>query len=498
MGGTGWRPLVDGQVLPCATAAMADRSAWEETILATDATTVVELGVPDASAQRDDWPSPLRAWGTLILLMAGLMVSCLDRGCITLLVEPIKREYDLTDTQFGALQSIAFGAFYILMAIPIGMLADRWQRRLVIGIGGGLFSLFSLSTGLAHSYGQLFLARIGVGFGEASIGPAGYSLTSDYFPPHKLGRALSLLTMANYIGTALALTVGGWLFGQLSALARQRHDALMGLAPWQATVALLAVPGLLLTPMLFLMREPPRRGLARNRLKLSFREVLQELAMRRTCLVLMILGMAMGSLMLQAFLSWTPALLERAYGWGTARAGFGLGALMLGGSVVGSLLAGWFTDWLTIRNRLDAPIKVAMYSFAGVGLFGVVAPFAPEGEMALLLMAPILILSPMGFSASLTGLQMVVPNQLRAQVSAMHLTVINLVGLCIGPLLVAMMTDLVFTGTAGVRYSMALVSATTVLPMLLLLAAALEPFVCLRRANIVQSREADVRPARFG
>ena len=146
-----------------------------------------EAAAPPENAK--DWPSPRHANTALALLMVGLVVAILDRGTINLLVEPIKHQYRLSDTQFGALQGIAFGAFYVVASVPLGILADRYQRRIIVGVGVTIFSLFSFGTGLARSYTQLFAARMGVGFGEASMSPSGFALISDYFPPSKLARA---------------------------------------------------------------------------------------------------------------------------------------------------------------------------------------------------------------------------------------------------------------------------------------------------------------------
>lgn len=434
-----------------------------------------------------DWPAPHLAWTALGLLMAALIVSCIDRAIINLLVEPIKGEYGLSDTEFGALQGIAFGTFYVAMAIPIGILADRYQRRIVIGLGVGIFSLFSLMTGLARNYLQLFIARMGVGFGEASISPAGFSMISDYFPPHKLGRAISLFAMSNFIGTSLAYVVGGLLIGWFDARAASPSGPVLGLAPWQATIVCVAVPGLLLTPFLLLLREPRRRGLAGNGVKLSFRELMRELGKRRRFLIVAIAGMAMASLMINAVSMWTPALFLRVYGWNATEVGFWLGVMIFVGAVAGSYLAGWATDWLTQRNSLDGPIRVAALSFLGAGIFAVAAPLMPTGELALMLMAPVLFLQPMCFACTPIALQMVIPNQLRAQVSAGYLTVLNLVGLGLGPVMIGLMTDRLFSQPSDVRYSMALITVVTVPLMVVLMMLALKPFRELRAADQLQT-----------
>jgi MFS family permease len=441
------------------------------------------IKVPVETAGEPDWPSPRRAWTALSLLMAGLVVSILDRGAINLLIEPIKAQYGLSDTQFGALQSVAFATFYVLMAIPIGILADRHQRRLIVAIGVCTFSLFSLLTGLARSFTQLFIARMGVGFGEASLAPAGYSMISDYFPPHKLGRAAGLFSASNYIGSSLAYVLGGVLLGSFEAMHHASPSRLLGLQPWQATIVCIALPGLILGPPLFLLREPPRRGIVADGSRLRWRDVLAELGSRRRFLVLMITGMSMASIMTQAISVWTPALFIRVYHWNATRAGISLGAVVLVSAVLGSYFGGWLTDWMTRRDRLDAPILIATVSFVGGGVFAVAGPLMPSGELALLLLLPTLFLKPMAFACAPMALQMVMPNELRAQVTAGYLTVLNLVGLGLGPIVVGVMTDRLFTGADGIRYSISLVALITVPLMALFMALAIRPFTRLRAAQ---------------
>jgi MFS family permease len=435
---------------------------------------------PSPVPAAEDWPSRRYAWTVLALLMTALIVSVIDRGVINLMVQPIKAEHGLSDTQFGALLGIAFGTLYVVASIPLGILADRYQRRLVVGVGVTLFSLFSFSTGLARNYTQLFLARMGVGFGEASVSPSGFSLISDTFPPDKVGRAASIFSMGNFIGASLSLVLGGQLYGLFKGIAHDDPGQLLGFAPWQVTIMCIALPGFFLAPLLFLMREPPRHGLLGSSRRLGFGETLRELGKRRRFLFLVIAAMSMGSIMTNSFSAWAPALFIRVYGWDEVQVGTWLGIMILAGAIGGSLLGGWVTDRLTQRKRLDAPITVAAYSFIGVGFVGVAAPLMPTGGLALLLMLIVYFLKPIAFALAPLSLQMVIPNQLRTTTTAIYFTVINFLGLFIGPLLLGYMSDNLFTGPTAVRYSMAVMIAGTVPLMVLLLLLALKPFRALR------------------
>lgn len=444
--------------------------------------------VTDQSSQQvssdGDWPSPRAAWTALVLLMLGIFLSCIDRGIINLLVEPIKAEFGLTDTQFGALQSLAFGLFYTTMAIPLGVLGDRYQRRYVIAAGIAIFNVFAIMTGLARTYGQLFLARVGVGFGEASLTPSAFSMISDYFPPRKLGRAMSFYLMSNYVGASSAFVVGGLLFAWFEKIHAANPATLMGVVPWQATVMAVAVPGLLLFPCFLLLREPPRRGLVGATQKLPLRTLLAELGKRRNVLLLLIAGGAMINLQSQAVNMWIPALFIRLYGWSATEIGFWLGMLLLGGSVLGAFLGGWATDWMTARGKPDGPIVLAVVSFAGAGLFGALAPLAPSPVLALVCFIPPFLLKPVALGVIPVALQVITPNQLRAQVSATYLTIISLVGLAVGPVVVGAMSDYLFGGGTGLRYAMALITAVGMPVMVIVMLLARRPFRQIHEASI--------------
>ena len=429
-------------------------------------------------AGRDDaWPSPALAWTALALLMCAAVVSQLDRHIINLVVEPIKAEYRLSDTQFGMLQGVAFGLFYTFMTLPIGVLADRTQRRAVIGIGIALFSTFALATGFARSYLQLFLARVGVGVGEASVYPAGFSIISDYFPPDRLGRAISLFTTSSMIGSGLAFIGGGMLIGGLERLHASRPELLMGLQPWQLAFVFVALPGVLLAPCFFLLREPARRGLAVGPCaRLPLRTVLAEFWRLRAFLALMLAGFSMVTTVSYSISIWTPAVFIRAYHWSPAEIGVWLGILMITCATPGGYVAGWLVDALRARGVVDAPLKVAAFGFVGCGLTGGLAPLMPTPELSLALLAPTLFFQSMPYACAPTALQLIAPNQMRAQVSALYLTFINLIGLGVGPVVVGLFTDRLFQSSADVRYSLAIVVAGAAPIMFAFVLAACGPY----------------------
>lgn len=446
-----------------------------------------ELTVQEANnqAEQEPWPPARTGWTVVAMLCAAALASQLDRMIINLLVEPIKEDLNLNDTGFAALQGIAFGLFYVTMTVPIGWIADRFQRRLVIAGGLGMFSLFSMGTGVTHSYWQLFLSRTGVGIGEASLFPAGFSMISDHFPREKLGRAIGLFTMSSMLGTALAYIFGGALIGYLTDHQAANPDAFWGLKAWQLTFIVIGLPGLLLAPLFLLVREPVRRGrITSDKAKLPTGQLFTEVWARRGALGFMFAGFSMVALVSYSLAIWTPALFIRVYHWGPAEIGLWIGLQYLTFGIAGGICAGFLSDYLGKRGMLDAPLKVAAWGFVGVSVLGGLAPLVSSPWVSLALMAPVHFMVSIPFSCAATSLQLILPNELRSQVSGLYITLITIVGLVIGPVIVAQITDRVFDSPADVRYSMAVVIALAGPIMFACILRACKPYRELRKARM--------------
>jgi MFS family permease len=405
------------------------------------------------------WPTSLVAGTALLLLSLAAIASYLDRIVINLLVQPIEAAFGLDDTGFALLQGLAFGLFYTIMALPLGRLADGGNRRRIVMVGLAAFSLFAMACGFARTYAQLFLMRTGVGIGEASLTPSAYSILSDSFAPTRLGRALAIFTMSAFLGIGIAFMGGGAVIGYLSRPGLLEGTFLAGEAPWQVAFLLVGLPGLLLLPPLhFLLREPRRRGRTAAAPPLPLKGLGQALWAQRRHLVPMFAGFALVTLPGYAATTWIPALFIRVHGWTPARIGFWYGAIYMSCGMAGAFAAGWLCDRLTARGVRDAPLKVAAWGFLGFGPIAGLAPLVPDPILSLALFAPAMFLATMPYPMAATAIQLVTPNRLRGQVTALYLTIVNLVGLGLGPILVGLFTDHLFTGPADVRYSLALVN----------------------------------------
>jgi len=425
------------------------------------------------------WPPASRGWLAVLLLALASIMSQFDRTVINLMVGPVKAAFDLDDTKFGALQGVAFGIFYVLACVPIGRLADRYSRSAIIGVAIGLWSLFAMASGLARSYAQLFLTRIGVAVGEASLTPAGFSMLSDLFPPQKLGTPVGAYLMSSPVGQAMAFMGGGLLLQSLSGSSLLASGPLAGFEPWQAAFVIVGLPGLLLVPAFLLFRDPDRRG-TEGVEQLPLREVFAVVRERGAALALMFAGFAMVPVVSYAVGIWSPALFQRVHGWNPAEVGLGIGLIMLVFGTSGAWFGGWLNDRYSQRGALDAPLKVAALGFAGCSVTGALAPLMPNAWLALLCFAPTMFLSNIPYACAGTAIQLIVPNRARAQVSAMYITMTTLIGLGVSPVVVGFMSDRVFTGPTGIRYSMAVVIGVAAPLLVLCLSLARRPYRALR------------------
>jgi MFS family permease len=398
-------------------------------------------------------------------------------------VEPLKAQFDLNDTQFSMLQSIAFGIFYTLACFPVGRLADRYARRTLIGVCLALFSLFSMASGLARNFLQLFLTRVGVGIGEASVTPGGLSMLSDHFPPTKLGKPVGAFLMSAPVGQGLAFIAGGSLLQWLAGSSLLQSGLLSGLQPWQVAFLIIGFPGLLLAPVFLLLPEPVRQGPGADT-AMPLAEVGALLKARRQALVPMFAAFSMVTLVSYTLSIWTPALLQRTYGWNPAQVGIGFGSVVLIFGTAGAWCGGWLSDRIGARGVLDAPLRVAAYGFVGCGVCGVLATQMPSAPLALMWLIPTVFLSNMPYACAGTSIQLVIPNRARGQVTAIYITILTLVGLVIGPTVVGLMTDYVFRDPADIRYSLAIVVGLPAPVMFFLLRSAFAPYRALRQGGV--------------
>lgn len=413
-------------------------------------------------------------WYVVSVCMLAYIFSFIDRQILALMIEPIKRDMQLTDVQFSLLHGLAFSLFYAFMGMPIAILADRFSRPRIIAIGIAFWSLATAACGLSKNFTQMFLARLGVGIGEAALSPATYSMLSDLFPRNKIGRALAVYSIGSFIGGGIAFLIGGYVINLLKNLDTVTLPLIGEMYPWQVTFFIVGLPGVLVALLIVLtVKNPPRGNLKvdaeGNVLKPSLKNTLAFLNQHRQTFICMYGGYSFAALSLFSMMSWAPAFLMRKYGLSPADTGYILGGIVLVANTGGVLFGGWLVDWLAQRGYSDAPIRTGV-----IGASALLIPVAAFSQVeslpvSLTLLAIAMFFSSIAMPAANAAAQILPPNQMRAQVSAVFLMISNLIALGIGTTLVALMTDKVFKNPAAVGDSISLINVVACLLTLVLL-----------------------------
>lgn len=453
----------------------------------------------DGSPRHGSKPSYAYEWYVVVICMLAYIFSFVDRQILALMIEPIKHDLQLSDTQFSLLHGLAFSLFYAFMGIPIALLADRYSRPQIIAIGVAFWSLATAACGLSRNFAQMFLARIGVGVGEAALSPATYSMLSDMFPREKLGRAVGIYSIGSFIGGGMAFLIGGYVINLLKSVDTVALPWIGAMRPWQVTFFIVGLPGLLIALLILLtVRDPQRLGLRRNASgqvqKPAMEDTFRFLGRHRSTFFCHYLGFSFYAMVLFALLGWTPAFYMRKFGMSPSDAGYMLGVVVLVANTAGVFCGGWLMDWLAKRGYSDAPLRAGVIGAAGMALPAVVFTQVDSLWWSVGLLLPAMFFASFPMPTSTAAMQILPPNQLRAQVSALFLLISNLIGLGLGTTAVAMLTDRLFKNPAAVGQSMSVLVGVATVLCIGLLAAGCKHY---RRSLNLEAQEAPpLAPAR--
>jgi MFS family permease len=395
------------------------------------------------------------AWYVAIVLMLCNTLSFIDRQILGLLAPLIKQELSLSDTKIGLLQGLAFGIFYTLLGMPMGRIVDRGNRRNLVAAGIFCWSLMTAACAAARGFWTLFLARMGVGVGEATLSPSAFSLLSDYFPRERLGTALSIFSMGVFFGSGSALIVGGLVIGAVES--------------WRLTILIVGLPGLLAGLLMLTIKEPARQNLLGGKVsRLSLGEVFEQVKLRWQSVAGICLAFAFQAMCNYAQQAWLPTYFARAHGWQPKQAGLTLGVISLATGLLGAYLGGALCDRWQRGGKADAPLRVGVLATTCAGIFFSLALAAPALKFQLVLLVPAFFFLAMPIGSSYASIQLILPNQVRGQIGALQVFTLNLFGLILGPFLPGFFNDYVFRNPQLVGWSLAItVGAASLLSALL-------------------------------
>jgi MFS family permease len=414
------------------------------------------------------------AWYVVIVLMIAYISSFIDRQILSLLVKPMKRDLQLSDTQMGLLMGFSFAIFYTLLGIPIGRLVDKHNRRGIITWGIVIWSLMTTLCGLARSYGLLFLARVGVGVGEAALSPGAYSMITDYFPKNKLATAISVYSMGIFLGSGLAILIGGLVLKLVAVQSTWVLPIVGEVYPWQTVFFAVGLPGLLCALLMLTVKEPPRTGIIKHEIPLK--EVYAYIKANWQTFLFQNLGFGFIALTNYAKTAWSPTFFDRVHGWEASKTGIIYGLIVTVFSTAGIVTGGRTADYLLQKGYTDAKPRTGIISVIGMFVFGVIYNQMPTPELAIVFLIPASFFAAFAFGAAPAAMQEAMPNQMRGIGSAIYLFIVNLIGIGLGPTSVAICTDYVFHDEGMIRYSLLLVSSVSSLLAFFFLTKALSPY----------------------
>lgn len=400
--------------------------------------------------------STKHAWVAVIVLTLANISSFIDRQILALLVKPIKRDLHLSDTEISLLMGLSFALFYTLFGIFIGRLADTKNRKKIIMMGVSIWSLMTVLCAGVGNYFQFFMARMGVGVGESTLSPSANSMIADLFPKDRLATATSVFTMGVFLGSGLATLIGSGIVANLPTEGMMNIPIFGEIFPWQIIFLYVGLPGLAIVLLMIFIKEPPRtNSLQKNgqNAKLSLRESLKIIFTHKKTYLLICFTIACQAMINYGMNAWVPTFVNRTYGWEVPRAGFFYGVVSCCAAIGGALSGGWLADKWVKKGILEGRLRVSVIGIS-MGILGFVATLMPTAELAILLLAIPVFGLAMPFGAATAAIQEIMPNQVRATASSILLFIVNLVGMGIGPLLVAQFTDSVFKDEGMIRYSL--------------------------------------------
>lgn len=409
------------------------------------------------------YPSTSRAWYTVALLTLAYILSFVDRQIMSLLIEPIKSSFALSDTQVGLLLGPAFAVFYVTLGYPAGILADRKSRKVIIAAGISIWCIMTALCGVARDFKHLFAARVGVGVGEATLTPAALSLICDSFPPDRRARPISVYMMGISLGSALAYLIGGPVLEPLLALPPLHVPIIGVMHSWQLAFVAVGLSGLLLVVFIAGIREPARHDLSQSLDVDSAREAFAAafgyMRSRWQAYLSLTIGLSANTI-IGYVASWNVVLFQRRWDWKIGDIGISLGLILLIFGPLGTLLSGAVVDRLSRAGYKDSAMRVTIVSIIIMVIFNVLYPIGDSPAMVLSFFALAMLAAAAASASGTVALVTMSPNQIRAQATALYWIAKNLAGLMLGPVSVGFLTDRIFGDLSKVGNSMAVASIT--------------------------------------
>ncbi|WP_310568580.1 MFS transporter [Gemmatimonas sp.] len=459
-------------------------------------TTPLRSESTDSPSARSRLVTPAQAWYAVAILTIANVSGFVDRQILNLLVRPIKRDLHVTDTEVSLLMGLSFVVFYSLLGLPIGRWIDRGHRPRIVALGAAVWSIMTMLTGTARSYAHLFIARIGVGAGEATLGPAAVSIIAEQFPRKTLGVAMSTYMMGTFLGSGVAYALSAFVVGRVDKPGLVHLPIVGDVFPWQLVFFYVGLPGLLVALLALTIREPRASGTRVLRDEVSarvpFADVWRYMRANARTIGALSFGFACSASVNYGVGAWLASFLIRTHEFTEVRAGLLIGVLTATLGPLGVVLGGRLTDALSKRGYIDAPLRVGMLGGLGMLIFAGLYPLVPSAIFAAALLVPVNIFAAMPWGAANAAIAEAMPPRMRGQGSAVYQLVVNLMAGVLGPTAVALLTDKVFRDPLALRYSLSLSAVVGMTLAIALLAWGRPAFrVTVQRLRDTGTDEAD-------
>jgi MFS family permease len=390
------------------------------------------------------------AWWLTTVLFITCFIAFTDRLILSVLVDPLRSQFKLSDSGVSLLQGSAFTLVYAFATLPLGRLVDRQRRKIILVAGGSLWCVATFACGLAPNFTALFIARLFVGIGEAALVPAGVSWLADSFPQRQRGVALGIFSLGAVIGGPLGISIGGLLlsFGDRGGFIE--WPLIGALQPWRLVLLIVGAAGVLGPLLLLTTREPGRLKAGEG--GASLRAVIRHFMFQRRLLIPLYLGMAFLSLGDYGLLSWAPTTLSRRFGWPSGQVGLAFGIVTAMAGVAGSLCGGWFSDIAErrggTRGRLRVCAIAALLAALAAAMISSDRPNTVLAAIGLWVFA-----STVGGVGGIVALQGAIPDRFRGTGASLFTLGNALIGLGCGPTLVALATENIYRSPNAVGFA---------------------------------------------
>ncbi len=402
--------------------------------------------------------------------------SIIDRQILNVMIGPIKRDLGgISDFQVSLIMGFAFTFLYSVLSYPAGRIADRYNRRNLMAAGIASWSVLTMICGMVSQYTHLFFARMGVGVGEATLGPASNSALADYFDSARLPLAIGIVSSAPFIGQGLANIAGGPLIDYLEATPNFVLPVVGEVFSWQMVFILVGAPGLLIALAVAGLREPARRGKIKSEnTSVPFREVWQFVLDRKAFFALLFGAYLCLATQGWSLFSWLVEYYVRNHGWTRTEIGLSYGSIAMLVGIAGSIAGGLWAGMLIARKVQDATLRIVLYSSIVLLPTATVLTITPNPYLALGLLVPVTFCMAMPPGLIMATLQAIAPNELRGQMVAFYLIAVNFLSYTFAPSLPALMSDFIFAS------ELALGKSISILAVFNYSVAALCLYLCLK------------------